>query len=216
MAGRIWIGLLLVLFGVGFLLQQAGIWHFWDVLGSWWPIILIFIGVIQLFYRIITGFIFIALGLLLFINEWVDVNLTVYIWPVLIIVVGLTFIFTRSSKTRSLHADRSIENFSLFSGSELVSQSQEFEGGSVTAIFGGAEIDLRDVSLSEKGAALDLTTVFGGISIIVPRDVHVEVTGVPIFGGWENKVKQPVEKNSNLPSLHIKCVTVFGGVEIYN
>ncbi|MGM8364821.1 LiaF transmembrane domain-containing protein [Virgibacillus sp. W0181] len=217
MLGRFWIGLILILFGVGFLLQQADMWDFFSVFSTWWPLILIGVGIIQLTNRAISGLLAIGIGGLFLVNQWVDVNLLAYLWPLILILVGLVFIFSRNSHVKnSLHSDRSIQSLSLFSGTEIKSQSQQFEGGNVTAIFGGAEIDLRDTAISSSGAALDLTALFGGIEIRVPENVRIEVTGMPIFGGWENKTRQTVDKDDNLPLLRIKCVAAFGGVEIRN
>src|SRR5699024_204237 len=115
---------------------------------------------------------------------------------------------------KSLHSSRSINAFSLFSGTEIRSQSKQFEGGSVTAIFGGSEIDLREAVISGEGAALELSAVFGGINIYVPESVQLAVIGIPLFGGWEKKTIKRAADNEDLPVLKVNCLTVFGGVEI--
>ncbi|SFE43543.1 hypothetical protein SAMN05216238_11610 [Lentibacillus persicus] len=84
----------------------------------------------------------------------------------------------------------------------------------MTTVFGGAEIDLRDVFVGE-GASLDLASILGGANIRVPEDVQVEISGSPILGGWENKTKVH-EKHSDLPVLKINCMTILGGAEIQN
>lgn len=67
---------------------------------------------------------------------------------------------------------------------------------------------------SHEGAQLALTGIFGGISVTVPQNVRVEVTGIPIFGGWENKTRQSID--DTLPVLKVNCLAAFGGVEIKN
>jgi len=150
------------------------------------------------------------------VNQWVDDNLVTYLWPLILIFIGLTFIFSRVRREKPSHSNQSLQAFSLFSGTEVRSRSKNFEGGSATAIFGGSEIDLRDAIISDAGATLDLSTIFGGITIYVPQNVQVEVTGIPIFGGWENKTREQTVDNEELPVLKVNCLTVFGGVEINN
>lgn len=222
MSGKNWIGLFFLLFGFGFLLQQANVLDFSTVISIWWPLILIIIGIIQLINRtqsaVVSGLLFILVGGLFLVNQWVDANLAAYIWPFLLIFIGLTFIFSRVNrdKKKPTHSDQAIHSFLLFSGTEVRSQSKNFEGGSVTAIFGGSEIDLREAIISDEGATLDVTLVFGGVTIFVPQNVQVEVTGIPVFGGWENKTREHAIDNEEHPVLKLNCLTVFGGLEINN
>lgn len=216
MSGRVWIGLSFIIFGIGFLLQQAGFWDFSDIFTSFWPLIFIIIGIIQLSNRSMFGLIFILFGGAFLLNDWLNINLMSYFWPLLLIVIGIIFLFSRTNRKKSLHSDRSIQAVSLFSGTELKSHSQNFEGGSVTSIFGGADIDLRDIMITDKEATLELTAIFGGISLYVPQDVRIEVTGIPLFGGWENKTRQVVDESETFPLLRIKCLAAFGGVEVNN
>src|SRR3989304_514783 len=65
-----------------------------------------------------------------------------------------------------LDSDR-ISSFNVFSGTEIASHSAEFKGGNIGAVFGGAEIDLRDARLA-PGAALDVFAAFGGGEIRGP------------------------------------------------
>lgn len=216
MSGRVWVGLFLIIFGMGFLFQQIGIWDFSDVFTSWWPLIFIIIGIIQLSNRSMFGLVFILFGGAFLLNDWLNINLMTYFWPLLLIVIGITFIFSRTNRKKSLHSDRSIQAFSLFSGTELKSHSQNFEGGNITAIFGGADVDLRDIKITDQEATIEITTIFGGASLYVPQDVRIEVTGMPLFGGWEDKTRQVIDESEMLPLLRIKCLAAFGGVEINN
>ncbi|MUV37020.1 hypothetical protein JNUCC1_00826 [Lentibacillus sp. JNUCC-1] len=165
MSGKYWIGLLFIVLGFGFLLHQADIWDFSNVLSTWWPLIVIGIGVIHIVnstYSYLPGFIFILIGGFFLVDRSVDMDLIPYLWPLILITIGLTFIFSKVHHKTHKDSNQIIDTFSLFSGVDLKSQSQKFEGGSVTALFGGAEIDLRETALSEEGAALDLTALFGG------------------------------------------------------
>ncbi|MEI3613996.1 LiaF transmembrane domain-containing protein [Pseudogracilibacillus sp. SO30301A] len=219
MSGRVWFGLFFLVIGVGFFMHQANLLDFTAVLSTWWPLILIVIGIIQLVNRTysspLTGVLFIIVGGLFLANHWFEMNLAAFIWPLVIIFIGLAIIFTRGERGKKEHMEQDLKNFLLFSGTELRSQSKDFRGGNVTAIFGEAEIDLREAEISDEGATLDITAVFGGVTIIVPENVHVKVTGNPIFGGWEDKRRHLGDEES-LSVLKLNCLAVFGGVVIKN
>lgn len=216
---RIWMGSLFVFLGIGILLHQIDFWNFGQIIRTWWPLILIVVGIEQLINRRnsspIVGLMIILVGGLFLLNQWMDANLTAFIWPLIFIFIGLLIIFFRSKHDKSLDTIHSIESFSLFSGTNLRSQSTRFQGGSIMAVFGGSEIDLREAVISENGATLDLTSVFGGIVVIVPENVRIEVSGLPIFGGWEDKTRKIVSNNES-PVIKFNCLTIFGGVEIKN
>jgi len=218
MSGRVWLGLLFLLFGVGFLLHQADIIDLSQLFSNWWPLILIIVGVVQLINRkhssASSGLLFLFIGFLFLINQWLDLNLTDFIWPLIFIIIGIVVIFTRVKHEKTSHTEDDLNTFVLLSGAEIQSQSKTFQGGSVTAILGGAEIDLRDAVIGD-GASLDLTTVLGGTEITVPDNVQVEITGIPILGGWEDKTRVRVE-NEEVAVLKINCLTILGGVEIRN
>jgi len=201
MSGRVWLGLFFLLFGFGFLLHQADVIDFPHLLSAWWPFILIIIGIIQLINRThsttVLGLLFLLVGGLFFVNEWFDLNLIFYLWPIIFILIGFVIIFTRLKLEKTSHSSDNLNTSVLFSGAEIKSQSKNFQGGSVMTIFGGAEIDLRDAVIAD-GASLDLTSVMGGTSIMVPENVQVEISGMPIFGGWEDNTKTMV-KMQKLP-----------------
>ena len=105
--------------------------------------------------------------------------------PALLILVGLLVIFGRGVNQRVVATADRVNSFNVFSGSEIASHSDHFEGGSVGALFGGAEIDLRDAQPA-PGAELDVFVAFGGAEIKVPQGWQVITHGMPIFGGFEN------------------------------
>ena len=55
------------------------------------------------------------------------------------------------------------------------------------------------------------SSIFGGIDIIVPKDVNIKVTSTSIFGGVENKVKN---NTTNKKTIYINATCLFGGVDI--
>lgn len=220
MSGRFWIGLILIVFGTGFMLHEVDIWNFYDILSLWWPVIFIIVGLIQLInfkYSRGIGLIFITIGGLLLANQHFNIGIENF-WPVIMIAIGIMFLFSQFKFGRTRHTKDTVDLFSLFSGAEVVCQSENFKGGHVAAVFGGAEIDLRNVILSHEGTSLDLLAAFGGVTLIVPEHIHVQVSGIPVLGGWENKTRKRLSKEETKDQqvLRVNCLTAFGGVEIKN
>lgn len=222
MSGRTLIGIILVILGAAFLLDQLAIIKLGVLISTYWPLLLIAIGVYHLVKKnlsIISGLVLTLIGLYAQLKKLnlLPPDTRKYFWPVSFILLGLTIILSRTKdgKIPSNNEDR-INNVVVFSGLESRNISQNFKGGNITAIFGGAELDFNNATLSEEGAFLDLTAVFGGIQIKVPSNWKVVVSGVPIFGGWENKIKAAPEQNHDASILRIRCLAMFGGITIDN
>ena len=223
MSGRHIIGAILILLGTGFLLDQLDIWDFSGLLGTWWPTAIILIGVIQLVRRsvpVIAGLIVIGIGVMLQ-SARLDVlpeNLGSLIWPLIIILVGIGILFTTLKGRMRSHDEDAVNHFVAFGGLENRNESQNFRGGSVTALFGGAEIDMRNAQLAVGGASLDLAAAFGGIAIRVPENWKVRVSGLPLFGGWENNTvgSKGDDIDTEPWALDVKCLALFGGIEVKN
>lgn len=238
MRKRSFLGIILIAVGVGFLLEQFQIITFSQVFSTYWPSILILIGLSGLFTRKTSKFgdiLLIVLGSLMQIDRLnlIDMNVYKLFWPIILILVGIQIILSRNSITidtkknvnvnkefnyngreftKNITRENDINEFALLSGIETNNQSQEFRGGRATAIMGGIVIDLRSAKLYNNEAIIDLNTVMGGIEIYVPDDWRVEVNGTPILGGWSNKTVQNPDPNA--PVLRVKCFVMFGGVEI--
>ena len=222
MSWRVFFGGLLVLIGGGFLLDQLDILEFGPILDTWWPMILILIGVIQLATRsvpVLAGLFVVLLGVFFQVDRLkiLDVNIGQLVWPLVIIAVGAYLLLNRAGRRSPLvHSQDRLDSFVMFGGVERRVESQAFQGGSATALFGGTEIDLRGAKLHPEGANLDLTAAFGGIEISVPEDWKLNMTGLPIFGGWSDKTRRHGDTAASGPTLSVRCVAAFGGIEAHN
>ncbi|MGH3667820.1 MAG: LiaF transmembrane domain-containing protein, partial [Acidimicrobiia bacterium] len=144
--GRLFFGLLIVAVGTVLLLDNAGVLDAGEIFGTWWPAVLVLAGILTFAANprhwpvalIITG---IGVAFLLSNLDIVDIGSIVI--PAAIILVGLLVIFGRGLGSPTEAGDR-VNSFNVFSGSEIASHSKQFQGGSISAVFGGAEVDLRD------------------------------------------------------------------------
>jgi hypothetical protein len=81
------------------------------------------------------------------------------------------------------------------------------------AVFGETMLDLRQASTSEHEVTIEALSVFGGVDVIVPEGVDVELTGVSIFGSKEMRVAQ-VPVLPGTPLVRVRAITLFGGVTV--
>jgi hypothetical protein len=212
--GRLYFGSLIVAVGTLLLLDNADVLDAGDVFSAWWPAALIAAGLLTLAANprhwpvavIIT-----AVGAALLLSRLDVVDISDIIIPAAIILVGILVIFGRGLGSRTEAGDR-VNSFNVFSGSEIASHSKQFEGGSIAAVFGGAEVDLRD-AIPAPGAQLDVFAAFGGVEIRVPVGWQVITKGLPIFGGIDN-VTAKEQLPSDAPVLPISATALFGGIEI--
>ena len=82
------------------------------------------------------------------------------------------------------------------------------------AVFGGVELDFREVTFTAAETTVYANCLFGGIEITVPDDVVVHVSGIPIFGGFDHGNGGPDTYPPNAPVMHVKGLAIFGGVEV--
>ncbi len=148
--GRVFFGGLVVAAGVILLLDNTGALDAGEVFTTWWPIVVIVAGFLALVanprhWAAPVIVMLVGGALLLWTLDVVD-SLDLVI-PAALILIGIFVIFGRGRPgAEETSADR-ISTFNFFSGSELASHSKQFTGGNVAAVFGGAEIDLRDAAL---------------------------------------------------------------------
>ncbi len=83
----------------------------------------------------------------------------------------------------------------------------------VTAIFGNAEIDLREATMSPGVTELRVRAVFGNLEIIVPPELAVECDGTAVFANFEHHGVAGVA-DPERPLLRVVGSAVFGNVEV--
>ncbi len=212
--GRLYIGLIVVGVGVILLLGQADVLDAGDVLGTWWPLAVIGAGLISLAANPrhwFVALIIVLVGVALLFSSLDLLDLWNLVFPAIIIVIGVMILFGRGLAPKTDAGD-DVNSFNVFSGAELASHSKQFQGGSITSIFGGAELDLRD-ALPSADATIDVMAAFGGVEIRVPQGWHVATRGLPIFAGIEN-VTAKEQLGPDAPNLTIHATVLFGGIEI--
>jgi predicted membrane protein len=222
-SGRVFWGLVLILIGVLFLLDRMGRLNFGDLIGRFWPLILIAAGLWHLisnqFRDVVGGLFLIVIGAIFQLAKLEILGRSAwhYIWPALIIILGLWVLagaFSRQAGPKiPASKEDDLDAFAIFSGLERRIESQNFRGGKATVLLGGIDLDFTQVRLAEGGASVELTAVLGGIDVRVPRHIRVELDGSPVLGGIEDKhLYTPGSERDQ--TLYIKATAILGGIEI--
>jgi hypothetical protein len=60
---------------------------------------------------------------------------------------------------------------------------------------------------------LTVVSIFGGSDIIVPERIIVELSSFALFGGDKLKLGG-AEAPPGAPTVHVRCVSVFGGTDV--
>jgi hypothetical protein len=84
----------------------------------------------------------------------------------------------------------------------------------VTTIFGGAELDFREARLPAGPVDMVITSVMGGVHVVVPPGLAVEAYGSAVMGGFEEVHRSAPNLDPDAPLLRIHGLAVMGGVQI--
>lgn len=215
--------LIFIIIGALMILNNLGVTSFDLTIGTWWPLILVIIGLQQLFSSRFTNLfplIIILIGVALQLRqlELIEAAQLRLGWPLLLILFGLILLFGFQKRGRQLtetSAHSIVDTMVFFGSVERQIASPSFHGGNATAFFGGAKLDLTGSQLAEGVQILNIQAFFGGVELILPEDWIVEIRGVPLFGGIEDKRRKPATSGEEPKAkLLINSVVAFGGIEI--
>ena len=143
--------------------------------------------------------------------------------PVIFIAIGVYIIFKHKKKEVSAFEKQGfykkdlIDDVSIFGGGSKIISSDNFRGGNITAIFGGSEINLTGCKLANGDQVIDTLLIFGGTTIVVPKNWNVVVNVTSILGGFSDKsIKDPNVLPDQSRTLYVKGLAMFGGGELKN
>ena len=196
-----WIGIFLLLGGTVLLLGKMHM-----IIPAWlatWPVLLIGIGLLTGILNGFRHFIWLALmavgSFFLLQQQMPQWRLEQYTTPLVIILVGFSFLLRRRSHHHGhAHHYHNWWHWDTAGKGEFVDSTvvlgnvrktvtyKNFTGGDVTGVLGAAVIDLSNADMSGH-ARMDITLCFGHAQLIVPPHwtIQSEITG--FFGGINDK-----------------------------
>jgi len=227
---RVVLALVFVAFGLVALGNNLGWWNIDDLFLDWWPMILVLIGLVTIFAPGGSwggGIFLIFLGVIFLLHSHGIYDISKLIWPALLMMVGVMIWPRRkhsgdckdgkennSSHYRDTNATHVFNINTIFGPRKELIKDDRLSGGHATAAFGVLELDLRQTNPKEN-AYIEVTAVFGSISVMVPRDWKVVKLGGPVLGNVNDK-RENVASDGFTKTVTIEMNAVFGHVDLIN
>lgn len=205
--GQFGFAIFLIIFGFFLLLDQLDFYSFGFLIRTWWPLILIYIGIQQKLKQSEAGiwpYVFIGGGSL-----WILKNLDFISfggfsewWPLIILGIGLYILFDAFKKSKPKpfnEGENEGYTSAIFSSNKKIVSDKPFISHSVTVSFGDAEIDFRDIEVINH-AVIDISCSLGSTKLIFPENIAVEFTGTTLLGSVNDKRRErkPADKKITL------------------
>lgn len=227
LTSQIVLGLLVILMGLLFLLDNLDLIEIRRVLG-FWPVVFIIAGTVKLCdtqsrNRQLLGGGLVGLGVLMILDRMGVVDFDIRtLWPLFLIGAGI-FVLYKALDARRAPAGASLKDdagpgsdvvdvAAILGGFERRVTTQNFRGGEITAVMGGCSLDLRSASIQDE-AVINVFAFWGGVTLKCPPDWTVVLQGTPIMGGFEEKTATPPHGRKRLV---IRGYAIMGGVEVRN
>lgn len=211
-------GVIIVIVGAVLLLSSLNLLNFGTLITDYWPVLIILSGLLIFVNDLrswpVAGFV-VALGVLFQLRELdvISVQPWAVIWPLIIIFVGVSILFSRSYTGGRVSKSERDDVTAIMAGTNVVNHSKSFKQSNATAIMGGARLDLREADFN-KEALVEVFGFWGGIEIVVPENVVIRNQVNNIMAGTEDKTRQKTDKNS--PVLIVVGTLIMAGVSIRN
>ena len=199
----------------------------WKPIVFSWQMLLIAIGIVSLFGKdsYIPGIILLLVGGIFIIPKFGVLPFSVHslFIPAILIAIGLIVLFKgfgpkkpnkHQKITSTMSEDGYINIETIFGGTKQRIDHQEFKGGKIQCIFGGAEIDLTQAHLAPGEHTLEISAIFGGATVIVSPDWKIEVRNSSFLGGFDDKRRVIREQVDTSRKLILQVEAIFGGGEI--
>jgi hypothetical protein len=88
--------------------------------------------------------------------------------------------------------------------------SRRFTG---VAFWGGGEIDLREADFADRVVEITCVAIMGGLQVIVPPGVEVDVRGIGVMGGFDES-GDVVPSEPGAPKVIVNGFAFWGGVSV--
>lgn len=216
-------GIVLIVLGVIFGLNALEITNVDFFFDGWWTLFIIVPCFVNLFNeKEKTGNIIgllIGFFLLLACNDIISFGLIFkLIIPVTLVMIGLSLIFKDGKEKKVREKIKKVkvsgndnEHYAVFGGLDLSFSDDKFKGCYLNAIFGGIKCDLRDTDINED-LVINVCSIFGGVDILMPDNVNVQVVSTPIFGCVSDERRK--KKSDSKNTIFVNATCMFGGVDI--
>ncbi|MEU9778735.1 DUF1707 domain-containing protein [Streptomyces sp. NPDC047968] len=87
-------------------------------------------------------------------------------------------------------------------------------GFNAVTVMGGGELDLREARFEARETVITCVAVMGGVAVVVPPDLNVEVTGIGLMGGFAEEGRTDRAPDPEAPRVVVRGVALMGGVSV--
>ncbi len=196
-SGIFW-GAILILLGALLLLDNFYYLDFGDILSTYWPLILVAIGIKMIYdrgrYRVEGEESFES--------------------------------FASSAKEGGKSSKDGLSESNVFGDIQLQVTSENFRGGSVSNVFGNIKLDLSEIKLARGITNVFINGIFGDVTIIAPKGIPFKARTNSVAGdimvrsnkreGLFTKLEHTEgDYDKATEKLYIQCSIVFGSINIY-
>ncbi len=199
------LGTVFIAVGVIYLLSNLGLFpEAWkSIIVSWQSLILLWSAIAIYKHHYVSGLVLAIIGIWFLMPElspilgfsYSEATLHATFWPVIIIATGLLIIFHRHNHHRFHHnnyrmksnigsKDGKVDYNLVMNGIDEIFLEPVFYGGEISTIMGGAKLDLRRTTLPEGDTTLKISSICGGVTLLLPLDWNVKVNSDSILGGF--------------------------------
>ena len=237
LGGRVLFGVLVIAVGVLFLVDKAGIAEL-DSFLDWWPSLIILYGAWRLianrFRSLFLPLLLIFGGVVLQLRELDTADVFSTIWPAFLIALGVAIVIggmrSRNRRQRggsSSHSASTIIDVDLgapadaddgtlhaVAGSQDRIVSGDYYDGSINVVMGNGTLDMRDATIVDKPATLEVSVVMGEVKVRVPTEWNVRIVNSSQMG--DTKDTRRSQNNSDDPDLIIRGSVTMGSLQITN
>jgi lia operon protein LiaF len=193
-----WLGFVLIVVGVIFLLDSTGIVEMGDLMSTYWPLLLVLWGAVMLW------------------RPGVFRRREAAPPPVTSTVTG---------SGTAAHAGESLGGSNVFGDVDIRVTSPAFTGGSATTVFGDIRVDCHQGGLADGEHHLSVSGVFGDSSVIVPPGAALDITAHSLAGdvsvldqkqsGFSPSIRFTTPGFDGAPKrLRLTVSQVFGDIDV--
>ncbi len=147
-----------------------------------------------------------------------------FLFAVILIAIGIRMIARRSVHSgwhwddydhghthKATSGERSIDEVAIFSPLNKSYTAEHFKGGKIVMVFSGGEVNLTQIKTDETEIHLEVSSIFSGIEIVVPKDWKVVSTANVFLGNVDTSAAQGGDGST---TLIIHGEAVFGEIEV--
>ena len=190
-------GFILLAIGTLLLLDNLGIADFGEMIGTFWPIILIVIGISILLRR----------------------------RPSSMKIDGTTQPFSTTTEPSQQLQDDLIHESGVFGNIFFEATSKNFKGGSLSTVFGDSIVNLSNIQIAAGEHVLRVHGVFGNTTVRVPTNTAIAITASTVLGemvilgqrkgGFSSDLRITPDTFASAPNrLVLQISRVFGNVRV--